>query len=211
MWAYLGLPQECCCHIPWKEKFSECSLCEMTLEPLLPCWTISVVHLPWLCPFSLFWNLVILRKKNSIKCLKEKSSLVSDALSFGYRWHERYRHLFFWSCELLFLHFISINLVLFLLRFCTIFRFMEMSNTTIPRVSGDYTDSYAAPATSALSFPFEFPLHFVPSLSLFLFYFFSFLILHPFCLDPSSSNFFPALWAFLLSPPHVSARSHTSL
>lgn len=77
------------------------------------------------------------------------------------------RHLLFWSCELLFLHFISINLVLFLQRLCNISRFMKINNTTLPRVSGDYTDSYAAPATSACSFPSEFSFRFVSSLLLF--------------------------------------------
>lgn len=79
------------------------------------------------------------------------------------------KHLLFWSCELLFLHFISINLVLFLQRFCNISRFTKMNSTTTLSVSVDYTDSYAAPATSARSFPSEFSLHFVPSLLLFHF------------------------------------------
>ena len=79
------------------------------------------------------------------------------------------RHLLFWSCELLFLHFISINLVLFLRRYCNISKFMKMNNSTTPRVSGNYADSYAAPANSAHSFPSEFLLHSVPSLLLFLF------------------------------------------
>lgn len=77
------------------------------------------------------------------------------------------RHLLFWSCELLFLHLISINLVLFLQRFYNISRFMKINDTTLPRVSGDYTDSYTAPATSVCSFTSEFSLHFVSSLLLF--------------------------------------------
>lgn len=78
-----------------------------------------------------------------------------------------FRHLLFWSCELLFLHLIFINLVLFLQRFYNISRFMKINDTTLLRVSGDYTDSYTAPATSACSFPSEFSLHFVSFLLLF--------------------------------------------
>lgn len=77
------------------------------------------------------------------------------------------RHLLFWSCELLFLHFISIKSVLFLQRFCNISGLMKINNTTLLRASGDYTDSYTAPATSACSFPSEFSLRFVSSLLLF--------------------------------------------
>lgn len=44
---------------------------------------------------------------------------------------------------------------------------MKINNTTLPRVSGDYTDSYTATASSACSFPSEFSLHFVSSLLLF--------------------------------------------
>lgn len=108
------------------------------------------------------------------------------------------RLLLFWSCELLFLHFISINLVLFVQRFCNISRFMKMNNTTIPRVSGDYTDSYAVPATSDHSFP-SVSLHFAPSLLLFHFsafdplsFLFGYQLLQLFPSSLSLSSFHPS-------------------